>query len=240
MPSAAPIAMSVRMNIAEIKAKIHEKRDILVIILIIVVVLVLFTIGMNMQKNYGIRKRAEEEARRPPEKVTLQAERSSTGGKAGNENDGQTGGTAAGDSGAATYYLKPSAEELMSLIRESGQTQLPQESQQYSGFRVMWPCYFFQVLKQEGSRATVLLDVSEDGFGATIVTDLDTQRYPEVLGLQRGQKIWLAGEIVGVDGTGTGTIHIISEEVRFEEGLLDALRPAETIPGPSAVPGQVQ
>lgn len=203
------------LNIHDIKEKIREKRDIVIIVLIIGIVLLSIMIGMKMQKNYGIRQRAEEEALRPPERVTLTPRQQSAQEEGGEQQPAQNGG--------GPYFLKPSPEEMLALIRELGQAQLPTENQKYTGFRVMWPCYFFQVLKQEGNRATVLLDVSEDGFGATIITDIDSSLFPEILLTERGKKVWLAGEIIGVDATGTGTIHIVSEEIRFQEGLMDAV-----------------
>ncbi len=204
------------MNFAEFKDKLREKRDVIILLLIVAIVLLSIVIGVKMQKNYGTRKRAEEEALRPPEKVTL----------APSQQQAANGAQRTRQSSGGAYFLKPSAEELLTLIRESGQAQLPRDNQKYVGFRVMWPCYFFQVLKQEGNRATVLLDVSEDGFGATILTDIDLKLFPEIVNTERGHKVWIAGEIIGVDPTGTGTIHIVTEEVRFQEGLLDAVRGA--------------
>lgn len=202
------------MNLPELQEKLREKRDMIIIVLMIVVVLLLIMLGVNTQKNYGVRKRAEEEAMRPPEKVTLKTpQRSVEGGQR------QQQGSA-----SASYFLHPTAEEMMRIIRDSGQAQLPKENQKYTGFRVMWPCYFFQVQKEEGGLAKVVFDVTEDGFGATIISDIDTLLFPEILLTERGKKVWIAGEIIGVDPTGTGTIYIASEEIRFQEGLMDAVK----------------
>jgi len=201
------------MNFPQIKEKLREKRDMIIVVLTVIIVLLLIVIGTRMQKDHGMRQRAEEEALRPPEKVTFTP-----------KNQAGEGGQRPHKSTTATsYFLRPSPEEMLTLIRELGQAQLPQQNQKYAGFSVMWPCYFFQVQKEEGGRATVLFDVSEDGFGATIVTDIDTTRFPEILLTERGKKVWLAGEIIGVDPTGTGTIQILSDEIRFEEGLMDAI-----------------
>lgn len=111
----------------------------------------------------------------------------------------------------------------MSLIKEAGDAELPASNQKYTGLRVMWPAYFFQILHQESNRATVLLDVAEDGFGVTIETEIDSLLFPEILVTERGTKIWIAGEIRGVDASGTGTIHMATEEVRFQDGLMEAI-----------------
>jgi hypothetical protein len=217
------------VNISEIKEKLREKRDIIIIVLTVIVVLLLIVIGTRMQKDRALHQRAEEEASRPPEKVTLAPKT-----QAGEEGQGSSQST------ATTYFLHPSPEEMLALIRDLGQAQLPQQNQKYAGFSVMWPCYFFQVLKEEGGRATVLFDVSEDGFGATIVTDIDTTRFPEIRLTERGKKVWLAGEIIGVDPTGTGTIHIVSDEIRFEEGLMDAVDGTGRAVQPAAEPSAPQ
>lgn len=203
------------MDLQAIKTKIQEKRDMIIVVLTVIVVLLLTVIGTKMQKGYGTRKQLEEEALRAPEKVTLQTTKQT----AGNERQGGMATT--------SYFLRPSAEELLTIIREMGQAQLPQQNQKYVGFNVMWPCYFFQVKKTEGSRVTVVFDVSEDGFGATIVSDIDSARFPEILQTERGKKVWLAGEIVGIDPTGTGTVHIISDEIRFEDPKLGSVDSSE-------------
>ena len=69
----------------------------------------------------------------------------------------------------------------------------------------------------------MVFDISAEGFGATIITEIDTVRYPEITALEPGRKVWLAGEIIGIDPTGTGTIHMVAEELRFEDGLLEAI-----------------
>lgn len=210
------------MELAELKELIRAKRDALIITGLVLVLLLLVVVGYRMQKNYSNNKHPAEGGE-VVERVTI----SSTGpaGSGGQETvgEGSSGGSAAAGKRSTTYFLKPSADEVLELIRETGQAQLPTESQEYTGFRVMWPCFYFGIQKLEGSRATVMFDISEDGFGATIVTDIDTQSYPEVTGLEPGRKVWLAGEIIGIDPTGTGTIHLIAEELRFEEGLLEAI-----------------
>ena len=211
------------MELAELKELIRAKRDALIISGLVLVLLLLVVIGYRMQKNYSNGKQPAEGGE-VVERVTISSSQGSAG-SGGQETGGEGSGgtsTAAGD-GSTTYFLKPSADEVLELIRETGQAQLPTESQEYTGFRVMWPCFYFGIQKLEGSRATVMFDISEDGFGATIVTDIDTQSYPEVTGLEPGKKVWLAGEIIGIDPTGTGTIHLIAEELRFEEGLLEAI-----------------
>ena len=81
--------------------------------------------------------------------------------------------------------------------------------------------------KIENGVAEVLFDVSEDGFGALILASIDTTTYPETLQLETGKKIWLAGEITGVDPSGTGQFVISTEYVKFDDYQPDSAPPVE-------------
>ena len=81
----------------------------------------------------------------------------------------------------------------------------------------MWPAYFFSIKEVENNIAEVIFDATQDGFGALIQTRIDTSQYPEIRNLAKGTKIWLAGEISGVDPTGTGQFELSTEHVRFDD-----------------------
>lgn len=207
------------MNYTEIKHWLQAKRDVIIAGLIIAAVLLAISIGMRMQQKYQVRQQKAEELLRVPEKVRL-----------GSSPQPATEGGQPRQTGATLFFLKPSPDEVLSLIKESGNVSLPAANQKYTGMKVMWPVYFFQILKQETSQASLLFDVSEDGFGVTIRTEIDTSRFPQILTLQRGTKIWLAGEIMGVDAAGTGTVYLLTEEVRFAEDLMEAVGRTQTTP----------
>jgi len=199
------------MKSDEIKKWLNEKRETIAVVVVILIVLASVGIGLMIRpsaENNGVREETIL-----PEKVKLTSK-----SEGGNIKEKPAGRKTNG-----SYFLKPSPEEILSLIKELGDAELPAPKQKYSGLKVMWPVYFFQVLKEEAGKVVVLLDVSEDGFGATIQTEIDTSRFPEILETERGKKIWVAGEISGVDPTGTGTIHMNTDEVRFQEGLLEAI-----------------
>lgn len=203
-----------------------EKRDVIVVCLIFFVVLVSVVLGMRMQQNYTVQKRLEEEARNPKKVRLPSAEAKKSGQK-------QTQGAP-----TTSFFLKPSPDEVLSLIEEMGEADLPAENQKYTGLRVMWPVYFFQLVNQDAGKARVLLDVSEDGFGVMVQTDIDIGTFPQILETERGKKIWVAGEILGVDGTGTGTIQMTAEEVRFQENLMDAVKGKPIDAGEAVSPGK--
>ncbi len=202
------------MKYDEVQQWLRKKRDMIIVGLIMFAVLISIVIGMRMQKNYSARQQTEEQDRNPV-KVRLVSSEQISGG------DGNTGKKA-----PASFFLKPSPDEVLSLINQIGAAELPPANQEYTGLRVMWPVYFFQILQQQADRAMVLFDVSEDGFGVTIETEIDTLLFPEILTAEAGTKVWVAGEIKGVDAAGTGTIHMLTEEIRFQDDLMEAIKVA--------------
>ena len=116
---------------------------------------------------------------------------------------------------SSTFYLEPGPAEILEKLEGLNYQEFLEESATLPGLKVMWPVYFFSIRKLENEIAEVLLDVSEDGFGALILTSIDTSKYPEILKLEPGKKIWVAGEISGVDPSGTGQFLISTEYVKF-------------------------
>ncbi len=127
--------------------------------------------------------------------------------------DQQTGKPSA----ATSFYLSPSPSELFEKLENLSRLEFKQHTKDLPGLKVMWPAYFFSVRGVEDQQAEILLDASENGFGVTLVTTIDSTRYPEILTLERGKKIWLAAEITGVDPQGTGQFLLDTEYVRFED-----------------------
>jgi hypothetical protein len=118
---------------------------------------------------------------------------------------------------SSTFYLEPGPEEILEKLENMNHQEFKKESAKLPGLKVMWPVYFFSIRKMENSVAEVLFDVSKDGFGALILTRIDTMKYPETMQLQPGRKIWLAGEITGVDPSGTGQFVLSTEYIQFDE-----------------------
>ncbi len=122
-----------------------------------------------------------------------------------------------------SFFLKPTPTELMENFREMEPYELKTEAKKLPGLRVMWPTYFFSILKEDPGIVTLLLDTTEDGFGVTIVCDINSSKYPQILKLKRGDKLWVAGEISGMDSEGVGQIFITPEHIKFkedEEGII--------------------
>ena len=63
----------------------------------------------------------------------------------------------------------------------------------------------------------MLLDVSEDGFGVVLESEVDLAVFPQLQDLAGGEKIWIGGEILAVDRAGTGTIYLKTDELRFSD-----------------------
>ena len=119
-----------------------------------------------------------------------------------------------------TFFLEPSAGEILEALEDLTPVELDEKTQDFPGLKVMWPLYFFQLVGKEDPEPHMLLDVSEDGFGVSVLCDVDIVKYPQIETTEAGELLWVAGEIIGVDPEGTGQILIKTEQVRFG-GTLD-------------------
>jgi len=129
-----------------------------------------------------------------------------------------------------SFFLKPSPAELMEQLAAMEELNENVANAKLSGLRVMWPVYFFEAQEPLANKVTVLFDVSEDGFGAMINCEVDIAVYPEITTLESGKKIWIAGEILDIDPTGTGTIYIKAEHLKFrDDGDLTQVLPNKEI-----------
>ena len=116
-----------------------------------------------------------------------------------------------------SFYLRPLPGELMEQIANLDSLDEKVATGKFSGLPVMWSVYFFSFQQHEDKSTTVRLDVSEDGFGVMIICDADVKAYPEITEVESGKKMWVAGEILSVDPSGTGTIYLKSDYFRFTE-----------------------
>jgi len=119
--------------------------------------------------------------------------------------------------GSNTFFLKPSAADVLSALREADPYSEPQMLENTQAMKVMWPGYFFSTQDDSEKTAIVQLDVDESGFGVILICRVTLDDYPEVKNLTPGQKIWVAGEITEIDLEGTGSVFITVEYIRFDE-----------------------
>ncbi len=126
------------------------------------------------------------------------------------------------------FFLSPTPDELMQNITELSYHEFQKKTRDLPGLRIMWPAYFFSIASMKDSKAQIMLDTAENGFGVILTTEIDTHQYPEILSLERGEKIWLAAEIVAVDPEGTGNIQLTTEYIRFDD--FEQQKPAEQEP----------
>lgn len=129
----------------------------------------------------------------------------------------EEGGQAESSSQATAFHLQPSPDELLQQLTSLENLNEDVIAAKFSGLRVLWPVYFFNLEETEGGKATILLDVSEDGFGMVIESEVDTSAYPQFRGLPIGKKIWIGGEILAVDQSGTGTVYLKTEHITFSD-----------------------
>ena len=132
--------------------------------------------------------------------------------------------------GSTAFFIKPSAAEMLTALRESdpyAPQQLPEDS---PPLKVMWPGYFFSFEQQDDGTAIVQLDVDETGFGVILICTLNPTDFPEIQKLEQGKKVWVAGIVTSIDMEGTGTVHIDAEHIRYEESLIEAIKPGPLKP----------
>jgi hypothetical protein len=113
------------------------------------------------------------------------------------------------------FLLKPSPDELLQQLTSLENYNEDVVGAKYIGLRVLWPVYFFTLQATTGSKATLVLDVAEDGFGVVIECEVDTSTFPQLRDLEQGKKIWIGGEILSVDRSGTGTVYLKTEHLKI-------------------------
>lgn len=129
----------------------------------------------------------------------------------------------------APFFLRPSPSELLQQLASMEHLNENVAGAKVTGLRVLWPVYYYSYQEQGGGKATLLLDVSEDGFGLLVESEVDLSVYQPILDLHAGQKIWIGGEILAVDPSGTGTIYLKAEHLQFneEEPFPGGMQPVE-------------
>ncbi|MBE0582767.1 MAG: hypothetical protein IH612_03280, partial [Desulfofustis sp.] len=127
--------------------------------------------------------------------------------------------------GSSTFFLKPSASEILTALRESGpfDSELPTEAG--ASLQVVWPGYFFSLQEDKTGVGIVHLDVDENGFGTILRCLINLSDYPQLRSLEQGRKIWVAGRLAGIDPAGDGIITIDVQYVRFDDELEQSLPP---------------
>ena len=124
-------------------------------------------------------------------------------------------GSTANVSQAGSFARTPLPAELLQQLSSLENYNEDAQEAKYSGLRVMWPAYFFSLQTTTGGKATLVLDVDENGFGIVIEGDIDIQAYPLVRDMEQGKKLWVSGSIQAVDRSGTGTISLKIEHLKI-------------------------
>lgn len=186
---------------------IKKHRDRLALIGVVLIFIISIGGGIALQKT---RRSGEEFQPEPiPKKVELKL-------KNKKEDAEQSGETAQ----STSFFLKPSPDELLQQLTSLENLNEDVVESKYVGLRVMWPVYFFTLQSTEGSKATLVLDVAEDGFGVLVESEVDPVAYPQLRGLEPGKKLWIGGEILAVDRSGTGTVFLKTEHINLGDKLI--------------------
>lgn len=158
--------------------------------------------GLFLQK----KQQVETEQTVMPKSVELKV-----GQKKGSEERGENGVQ------KESFVLRPLPDELLQQFASMENLNESAADAKFTGMRVLWPVYYFANQDMGGGKTNLLLDVSEDGFGVLIESEVELSAYPAIPTLQAGQKMWIGGEILAVDPSGTGTIHLKAEHLQFSE-----------------------
>ncbi len=175
-----------------------------------VVVSFLFFIGggillQQLNKKQG----ADELAEESPKKVKLQVNTKNSPKKKGEKN------TAAS---STTFFLQPSAETLVDQLQQMQNLKPDVAQKKLRALRVLWPVFFFES-REENKKNIASFDISKDGFGVIVEAEYSPERFPELEGVARGRKLWLGGEISGIDLSGTGRVVLQLEYIDFSQGI---------------------
>ncbi|WP_457575326.1 hypothetical protein [Desulfomarina sp.] len=120
-----------------------------------------------------------------------------------------------------TFFLKPSPGELLEQLSKMEGFDEKVAARKFTQLPVIWPVYFFSLTRKDEKTARLELDVSEDGFGVLIVSQVPLEDYPELTDLKAGKKLWVAGEITAVDPAGTGTVYLKLDYLRFSDPVAE-------------------
>lgn len=184
---------------------LNRNRERVALLCVGLIVLLFVGGGLYLQKKGRIEKEPPIET--VPKKVELKVQQK---GEAGEQTGQPT-------KQIESFYLRPSPDELLQQLASMENLNENVADAKFTGLRVLWPVYYFSYQDVGGGKATLLLDVSADGFGVLLESEVELTAYPALNTLQAGQKIWIGGEILAVDPSGTGTIYIKAEHLGFSE-----------------------
>ncbi len=152
----------------------------------------------------------QEEPDKKPEQVRIIKKIELTDQSGGEQEHKKDGGQE-----TSTFFIEPSAGELVERLAGLDPVELDEKAGELPGLKVMWPLYFFSLTKLNNGSHQLLLDVAEDGFGISVLCDVDIKKYPQISKVKEGELLWVAGEIIGLIPDGTGQFLLKTEQIRF-------------------------
>ncbi len=137
----------------------------------------------------------------------------------------ETAGDAA-SAASATFLREPSAEALIQQLRDMQNLQADVAQKRLQALRVLWPVFFFEIRRQ-GEKSIASFDIAPDGFGVVVEVEYSPARFPEIADINRGDRVWLGGEITAVELSGTGRVQLRLEYIDFSPELPGVVGPTE-------------
>lgn len=114
-----------------------------------------------------------------------------------------------------SYFLKPSPEELLEQLASMENLNSEVINAKFIQLPVLWPGYYFTLKEEQPGKASLILDVSEDGFGVVLESEVNVNSYPQLRELSEGDRVWIGGKILAVDPAGTGRVFLAMETLSF-------------------------
>lgn len=195
-------------GLTDLAKYLGKHRDRIALIGLFLGLIVFIGVGLFLQKSGRNETDDTVEPLEKPKKIVLKSREGNNG--TGKSSTLQT----------ATYFLRPSADELLKELASMQNLNDTVINAKFSGLRVLWPVYFFnleELHEPEGDKKILLADVSPDGFGVMIRSEVKTLEFPAIGALDEGQKIWIGGEILAVDPEGTGLVYLDVEYITVGE-----------------------
>ncbi len=178
----------------------------------------LFIGGGILLQQRNSRQQEEDVAGEPPKQVKLKVDSVEQAGKTANADASSAAGT--------TFLLEPSAEMLIAQLQDMQNLQADVAQKRLQALRVLWPVFFFEV-RREAGKNIASFDISPDGFGIVVQAQYSPEKFPELDRINKGDRVWLGGEIAAVDLAGTGRVELQLEYVDLSSGIPGVVAPAE-------------
>ena len=98
------------------------------------------------------------------------------------------------------YRIHPTPDEIVGEIANLPVFQQKAAGQNYTRLHVRWPATFYSIIPHQGNVGFLVMLRYLGGYPWVYCNHVDIQKYPEFKIMKEQERLWVAGEISGVDG----------------------------------------